>query len=73
MAFQVPLPSQGKPRSKESILKEADALHALVRQVRRQEEAATDPTDKDVLGRRIKELKANAARLEKWAADAKSG
>jgi hypothetical protein len=73
LVIQAPLPSQIKPRSKESILREADALHALVRKVRRQEEATTDAADKDALGRRIKELEANAARLERSAVDAKSG
>lgn len=73
MATQAPLPSQNKPRSKESILREADALRALVRKTRKQEVASTDAADKDALSRRIKELESHAARLEKWAVDAKTG
>ncbi|MBS0538730.1 MAG: hypothetical protein JSR47_08240 [Proteobacteria bacterium] len=65
--------SQIRPRSKESILNEVNALHALVRKARREVAATTDAADKDALGRRIRELESSAARLEKSAVDAKSG
>ena len=73
MVAQVPLSSQIKPRSKESILREADAQHAFARKARRQVATLTDPADLDALDRQIKELEANAARLEKAAVEAKSG
>ncbi len=73
MANQFSFPAHVKPRSKESILEEADGLRGLARKARRLAETATDTDDQDALDRRIKELEANAARLERAAADAKTG
>ena len=73
MADPLPWPSRVKPRSKDSILQEADSLRALARKARRLAQTVTDAADQDSLGRHIKELEANATRLEKAAIDAKSG
>src|SRR5262249_7063821 len=62
-----------KPRSKESILREADSLRGLARKARRLVATATDTAGQDSLSRHIKDLEANAIRLEKAAVDAKSG
>jgi len=62
-----------RPRSKDSILQQADSLRALARKARRLAATVTDAADQDSLSRHITELEANAARLEKAAIDAKSG
>jgi hypothetical protein len=73
LADRVPWPAHVKPRSKDSILQEADSLRALARKARRLAQTVTDVADQDSLSRHIKELEANAVRLEKAAIDAKSG
>ena len=73
MVDKLPWPPRAKPRSKDSILQEADSLRALARKARRLAATVTDADDQDTLSHNIKELEANAARLEKVAIDAKSG
>ena len=73
MVDKLPWPPGARPRSKDSILQEADSLRALARKARRLAATVTDAADQDALSRHIKELEANAARLEKAAIDAKSG
>ena len=73
MADRIPWPPHARPRSKDSILQEADGLRALARKARRLATTVTDAADQDALSRHIKELEAGAARLERAAVDAKSG
>lgn len=73
MADKLPWSPRTLPRSKESILQEADSLRALARKARRLAATVTDAADQETISRDIKELEANAARLEKVAIDAKSG
>ena len=73
MADPLPWTTPAKPRSKDSILQEADSLRALARKARKLAKSVTDATDQEALERHIKELEANAIRLEKAAVDAKSG
>ena len=68
-----PSPFRTKPRSKDSILQEADSMRALARRTRRLVSEVTNEADLDSLKRHIKELEDGAARLEKAAIDAKSG
>ena len=72
--FEKPLsPSHIRPRSKDSILHEADGMRALARRARRLASDVKDEADLTALKRHIKELEDGAARLEKAAIDAKSG
>ena len=73
MVDQLPWPSHARPRSKESILQEADSLRALARKARRLAATVTDAADQGSFIRHIKELEESAAKLERVAADAKSG
>ena len=73
MVDQVPWPPHARARTKESILQEADSMRALARKARRLAATVTDAADQTSLSQHIKELEANAARLEKAAVDAKSG
>ena len=73
MVDKLPWPPRDRPRSKDSILQEADSMRSLARKARRLAATVTDVADQDALSRHIKELEANAARLEKAAIDAKSG
>ena len=66
-------PSPLKPRSKDSILQEADGMRALARRARRLASEVKDEADLNNLKRHITELEDGAARLEKAAIDAKSG
>lgn len=68
-----PMSRPGNAASKESILRQADALRAEARRARRLSTDVTDETDRQRLARHIADLEANAARLEKVAIDAKSG
>jgi len=68
-----PMPPHIKPRSKDSILHEADSMRALARRTRRLVSEVTNDSDLESLKRHIKELEDGAARLEKAAIDAKSG
>ncbi len=73
MADRFPGAPFTRPRSKDSILQEADSMRALARKARRLAATVTDAADQENLSRHIKELEANASRLEKAAVDAKSG
>jgi hypothetical protein len=64
---------QTKPQSKDSFLKQADALRDLARRARRLSEQMTQESDQRRLMRYVEELDESAARLEKSAVDAKSG
>jgi hypothetical protein len=61
-----------RPPSKDSILKEADGLRDLARRARRLAETVNE-SDQRRLNRYVDELEESATRLEKAAADAKSG
>ena len=71
--FEKPLSPHSRPRSKDSILQEADSMRALARRTRRLASEVTNDADLESLKRHIKELEDGAARLEKAAIDAKSG
>ena len=73
MFEKFPAPRFGSTASKESILRQADALRAEARRARRLAAGVTDEADRQSLARHITDLEANAARLEKTAIDAKSG
>ena len=62
-----------RPPSKESILKQADGLHDLARRARRLAGSASTEGDRHRLGHFAEELDENAARLERSAAEAKTG
>jgi hypothetical protein len=62
-----------RPPSKEVILKQADEMRDLSRRARRLKDMVTDEGDRRRLGRYVDELEESAARLEKTAADAKTG
>ena len=64
---------QTKPQSKDSFLKQADALRDLARRARRLSEQMTQESDQRRLMRYVEELDESASRLEKSAVDAKSG
>jgi hypothetical protein len=64
---------QTKPQSKDSFLKQADALRDLARRARRLSEQMTQESDQRRLMRYVEELDESAGRLEKSAVDAKSG
>jgi hypothetical protein len=59
--------------SKESLLQRVDALRYQARQARRLAGSLASEEDKEGLKSRAQELDAQAARLEKEAAEAKSG
>ena len=61
-----------RPPSKDSILKEADGLRDLARRARRLA-GSVNEGDQRRLNRYVEELEESASRLEKAAADAKSG
>src|SRR5438045_996449 len=65
-----PFPPRSKPRSKDSILQEADSMRALARRTRRLASEVANEADLSSLKRHIKELEDGAARLEKAAIDA---
>jgi len=71
--FEKPPIPRTSAASKESILRQADALRAEARRARRLSADITDEADRQSLARHITDLEANAARLEKAAFDAKSG
>ena len=72
MFEKFPMSRPGSPPSKETILRQADALRAEARRTRRLRAGITDEADRQSLARHITELEANAARLEKTAIEAKS-
>ena len=59
--------------SKESILRQADAVRAEARRARRLADSITDEADRQSLARHLADLEASAVRLEKAAVGAKSG
>lgn len=59
--------------SKESILRQADAVRAEARRSRRLADSLSDEADRQSLVRHLADLEARAVRLEKAAMDAKSG
>ncbi|WP_421994501.1 hypothetical protein [Reyranella sp.] len=62
-----------RPPSKESILKQADDMRDLARRARRLTETVTDDGDRRRLARYVEELGESASRLERMAAEAKTG
>lgn len=72
MLKKIPL-LQPKAASKESILRQADALRAEARRARRVGDSLSDEADRQTLARHLADLEAKATRLEKAAMDAKSG
>ena len=62
-----------RPPSKETILKQADGLRDLARRARRLTETVTDEGDRRRLTRYGEELDESASRLERAAAEAKTG
>lgn len=62
-----------RPPSKEAILKQADAMRDLARRARRLIDLTTDEGDRRRLTRYSEELDESAGRLEKSAANAKTG
>lgn len=72
--FENPLSApHAKSASKEMILQQADGLRDLARRARRLASTLTNEADQRRLGRYVEELEDNATRLEKNAAEAKSG
>jgi hypothetical protein len=72
--FENPLSApRAKSASKEMILQQADGLRDLARRARRLASTLTNEADQRRLGRYVEELEDNATRLEKNAAEAKSG
>ena len=62
-----------RPPSKEAILKQADGVRDLARRARRLKDTATDEGDRRRLERYAEELEESASRLERSAAEAKTG
>jgi hypothetical protein len=62
-----------RPPTKEAILKQADEMRDLSRRARRLKGSVTDEGDRRRLSRYVEELEESAARLEKTAANAKTG
>ena len=62
-----------RPPSKEAILKQADGMRDLARRARRLKDTATDDGDRRRLERHADELEESASRLERSAAEAKTG
>ena len=71
--FEKSLQPPVKPPSKEAILQQADGLRDLARRARRLAPTMTMESDQRRLSRYVEELEENAIRLEKAAADAKTG
>ena len=72
MFKKVPLP-RPTAASKESILRQADALRAEARRARLVGEGISDEADRRSLARHLADLEAMAVRLEKAAMEARSG
>jgi hypothetical protein len=66
------VPAQRAP-TKETILKQADAMRDLARRARRLTETVSDEGDRRRLSRYGEELDESAARLERAAVTAKTG
>jgi hypothetical protein len=62
-----------KPPSKDSYLKQADALRDLARRTRRLVQDMMNESDQRRLERHVEELEDSASRLEKSAVEAKTG
>jgi hypothetical protein len=62
-----------RPPSKDSILQQVDGLRDLARRARRLAGNVTAESDQRRLARYVEELEESATRLEKAAAEAKSG
>jgi hypothetical protein len=71
--FDKSLLQRPRAASKESILRQADAVRAEARRARRLPDSITDEADRQSLARHVADLAASAARLEKAAMGAKSG
>lgn len=62
-----------RPPSKEAILKHVDEMRDLARRARRLSGSVPDEGDRRRLARYVEELEESASRLERSAAEAKTG